>query len=236
MLFIHEVHQVVGKRERELETAYRDEWMPRLANNDDARLLFFCHQAHGTGPAYRVVTLTAVADGAAYGRLVERVQTGDLHTVAAEIDQYRYDVTGTMLITVPWAPALVSDLVDVPTDGGEHGLSVYMEDTARPHPGMVDAYIEAAREHYAPSLAEQRHGGRSILTLETVMQTAWGAGARRAITLWQKVSDPRHLGRLIASEVPDEFRAPGMWMHDALAVRDDWTSRLLRTAPWSPLY
>jgi len=36
--------------------------------------------------------------------------------------------------------------------------------------------------------------------------------------------------------VPPEFRQPGSWMHDALEVRDDWESRLLRSARWSPLY
>jgi hypothetical protein len=30
-------------------------------------------------------------------------------------------------------------------------------------------------------------------------------------------------------------KGPGTWMHDALEVRDDWQSRLLRSASWSPL-
>ena len=33
-----------------------------------------------------------------------------------------------------------------------------------------------------------------------------------------------------------EYRAPGTWMHDALDVRDDWESKLLRTTAWSPLF
>ena len=40
----------------------------------------------------------------------------------------------------------------------------------------------------------------------------------------------------MTTEVPAEYRAPGTWMHDALRVRDDWESRLLRTSGWSPLY
>jgi hypothetical protein len=54
--------------------------------------------------------------------------------------------------------------------------------------------------------------------------------------LWQKVADPRLITTLITTEVPAEFKAPGTWMHDALQVRDDWQSRLLRTSAWSPLY
>ena len=43
--------------------------------------------------------------------------------------------------------------------------------------------------------------------------------------------DVEDMSRLI----PAEHRAPGTWMHDALQVRDDWESRLLRTSTWSPL-
>jgi hypothetical protein len=41
---------------------------------------------------------------------------------------------------------------------------------------------------------------------------------------------------LLRSHIPPEHRAPGTWMHDALDLRDQWTSRLLRTCSWSPLY
>jgi len=41
MLFLHEVHQVAGRREEDFEAAYRDGWMPSLAKGDDARLLYF---------------------------------------------------------------------------------------------------------------------------------------------------------------------------------------------------
>ena len=57
MLFLHEVHEVIGKREDEFEAAFRDEWLPTLAATDDARLLYFLHHAHGTGVSYNVVTI-----------------------------------------------------------------------------------------------------------------------------------------------------------------------------------
>lgn len=236
MLIVHEVHRVDGASEHEFEAAFRDRWLPELAGGDDARLLAFLHHAHGTGRAYQVVTLTGVRDGAAYERLVGRVQDGDLRSWAADVDRVRHDVSATILVTVPWAPPLIAELADVPTAVTTHPLTVFMEDTARPHEGKLDAYLDAARDHYAPSLAEGRHGGRAMLSLETVWQTAWGAGSRRAVVLWQRVRDPAALGRLIGSEIPAEHRAPGTWMHDALAVRDDWESRLLRTSSWSPLH
>ncbi|MGZ8734434.1 MAG: hypothetical protein ACXW1M_04550 [Acidimicrobiia bacterium] len=236
MLIVREAHRVVGAAEHDFEAAFRDRWLPELAGGGDARLLAYLHLAHGTGRAYEVVTLTAVRDGAAYERLVDRVRDGDLRSWAADVDRVRHDVDATILVTVPWAPPLVADLSDVPTTVAAQPLTVFREDTARPHAGKVDAYLDAARDHYAPSLAEGRHGGRAMLTLETVWQTAWGSGPRRAVVLWQRVRDPASLGRLIGSEIPAEHRAPGTWMHDALAVRDDWQSRLLRTASWSPLH
>ena len=64
-LFVHETHHVRGRSEEDFEAAYRDDWMPALAADADARLLWYCHHAHGSGPAYHVVTITAVRDGAA---------------------------------------------------------------------------------------------------------------------------------------------------------------------------
>jgi hypothetical protein len=69
-----------------------------------------------------------------------------------------------------------------------------------------------------------------------VFQSAWGGGRRREVVLWQKVIEPHRITGLLTTEIPAEHRAPGTWMHDALRVRDDWESRLLRTSSWSPLH
>jgi hypothetical protein len=66
-------------------------------------------------------------------------------------------------------------------------------------------------------------------------QPAFGAGRRREIVLWQRVADHKALLRLLTMTVPPAMKAPGTWMHDALEVRDQWTSRLLRTSAWSPM-
>lgn len=236
MLFVHEVHRVVGAREEAFEAAYRDEWLPRLAKSDDARLLYFLHHAHGSGRAYVAVTITAVRDGGAYERLLERVQTGDLREWAAEIDGSRHEVNGKLLVSVPWSPWNDFELSSVPVEAADHPLTLFMEDTAWPREAMLDDYLDAARNHYAPSLAEGRHSGRALLELQAVFQTAWGSGRRREVVLWQKVVEPQRITALLTTEVPAEYRAPGTWMHDALRVRDDWESRLLRTSSWSPLY
>jgi hypothetical protein len=52
----------------------------------------------------------------------------------------------------------------------------------------------------------------------------------------QRIHDTDALLKLFQTEIPPEHRGPGTWMHDALELRDRWTSRLLRTSSWSPLY
>jgi hypothetical protein len=51
VLFIHETHSVRGASEDAFEEAVQEGWMSVLANTDVARLLWYCVQAHGTGPA-----------------------------------------------------------------------------------------------------------------------------------------------------------------------------------------
>jgi hypothetical protein len=53
--------------------------------------------------------------------------------------------------------------------------------------------------------------------------------------LWQRVVEPRGLLALLTREIPESYQRPGTWMHDALELRDQWRSRLLRTVGWSPL-
>jgi hypothetical protein len=233
MLLLHEIHTVAGRREDEFEAAFRDGWMPTLARDDDARLLYFLRLAHGTGRAYHLVTITALRDGNAYERLATRVQRGDLRGWAADVDKLRHEVAGKILLPVDWSPMHDVDLATVPTDGRAHDPVLYMEDSAWPHEAMLDQYLEKARTHYAPSLEQQTE--RSLLTLLGVFQAALGAARRREVVLWQRVDFPERLPALFTRELPPHVKAPGTWMHDALEVRDDWQSRLLRSASWSPL-
>src|SRR3989441_2455246 len=138
MLFLHEVHQVRGDREDDFEAAYRDGWMPTLAQGDDARLLWYTNHAHGSGASYNVVTITGITDGAAWERLAQRVQMGDLRPWMRELDSLRHDVTGKMLLPVEWSPLQEVDLASVPTDATTHQSSLFMEDTGWPHAALDD--------------------------------------------------------------------------------------------------
>jgi hypothetical protein len=234
VFFLHEVHEVVGRREDEFEARMRDAWLPALAGSEGARLLYFLHHAHGSGVSYNVVTLTALRDAAAWQRLAERVDAGDLAALSAELDGLRHDVTAKLLVPLPWSPLRDVDLDAVPTQPPDHEPTVFMEDTVWPHEGRLEEYVARSGSHYAEEMRRQREKGRALLEVQGGFRTAFGSGRRREIVLWQKVARLEALGALIAREVPARFKAPGTWMHDALELRDRWESRLLRSARWSP--
>jgi hypothetical protein len=232
VLFIHETHSVRGASEELFEEAMRDEWMTALAKTDDARLLWYCVQAHGTGPAYQVVTITATRDGSAWEALARRVQSGDLRAWAAHMDELRHQVVSKVLLPVRWSPMQELELGEVPSDGSTHEPTLYMEDTGWPN-APLDDYIDFWERGYFEPM---RSRGRSMLDIQAVFQSAFGSGRRKEAILMQRITDHRALMHLLNTEIAPELRAPGQFMHEALSYRDRWESRLLRTSAWSPLY
>ncbi|WP_232327327.1 hypothetical protein [Mycobacterium sherrisii] len=229
---MHELHTVRGRKEDEFEAAFRDAWMPLLGRGDDARLLWYANQAHGSGPAYTVVTVTAVRDGAAWERLNLRVQKGDLQDWLHHVDELRHEVDAKLLMPLPWSPLHDVALHEIPVDGREHEMTLYMEDTMWPYEDKFNEYIVRCGEVYAKSL----EAPSSMLSMHAAFQPALGSHVRREVILMQRISRPDALLDLLRSHIPAEYRAPGTWMYDALDLRDQWTSRLLRTSEWSPLY
>jgi len=232
VLFMHEVHKVRGPAEDQFEAAFRDGWMPILGAGDDARLLWYTNHAHGSGPAYTVVTVTAVRDGPAFERLALRVQKGDLQQWMRELDELRHDVDAKLLVPLPWSPLQDVEFEEVPIDGREHALTLYMEDTMWPYEDKFLEYIDRCGEVYAKTIDRPA----PLLTIEAAFQPALGSHVRREVILMQRISRPEALLDLLRTHIPAEYRAPGTWMYDALDLRDQWTSRLLRTSTWSPLY
>lgn len=235
MLFLHEVHEVVGAREEEFEESFRDVYLPALTQNGDARLLYFLHHAHGTGVSYNVVTVTALRDASAWQRLHERVHSGDLAEWAEAVDGMRHDVTAKLLVTLPWSPLQEIDFATLAGAGATRRPAVFMEDTVWPYEGRLSRYIEASGTHYASELARHAASGNALLEIQASFRTAFGSGRRREIVLWQKLVKPEGLTALVSREVPLQYKEPGTWLHDALELRDRWESKLLRTARWSPL-
>ena len=226
-LFLHEVHRVIGTEEDAFELAAQG-WMAALAPGPDARLLGYWAQAHGTGPSYRVVTLTAIADWAAWERLVHSVQSGPLTPLVARLDGLRHDVVASLLQPLPWSPLSAVDFQRIVPAPDPAGPRLLMEDTMWPHRGRLAEYLAGAGEHYTALLDRPA----SLLRLDAALVTVIGEVPE--VMLLQTVKDPVAIIRLFTSEIPPEKRPPGTWMHDALEWRDQWRSRLLRAAPWAP--
>src|SRR5262245_36859302 len=237
MLLVHELHEVRGREEDAFEAAVRERWLPALARDPDVRLLYFLKHAHGSGASYRVVTVTALRDAAAWGRTAQRIEAGDLRDDARVLDALRHDVTAKLLVPLPWSPLQSVDFAQVPGEAkATHGLTLFMEDTVWPHEDQLETYVERSGDHYLAEMRRNAERGGTLLTILGGFRTAFGAGARREIVLWQKITDLRGLTPLLTSEVPARYKEPGTWMHDALALRDRWESRLLRSVEWSPWY
>jgi hypothetical protein len=237
MLLLHQVHHLIGRHADAFEASYRDGLVPALADTTNARLLWFLHQAHGTGPAYTMVTVTAVTSPSGLGALQDRVRRGDLRTWFAEMDGYRHDASAKVLEPASFSPLHELDLSTVPTVPVERSgeLALFMEDTAWPRPGLLDAYLEKASSLYVETLTRAADAGMGLLDLVGVFVPAFGAGPEREVVLWQRIAQPQGLLPLLSREVPAAYQGPGTWMREALEVRDRWESRLLRVAAWSPL-
>jgi hypothetical protein len=230
VLFLRELHSVRGALQTDFATHYREGWEPMLRERGLGRLLWYLDQAHGSGPAFRVVTITAIADGAAWEELARRVQDGDLCEWAHEADRLRYEVTAALLVPVAWSPLQTVDLAASPPSAAPGDPMLYMEDTVSPHPGRIDDYITAAGDVYTPSMAS-----RGLLSLRAAFRSSLGGGHRGEVVLMQRVDDQQRLLTLLGNETAPDHHSPDSWMQRALAWRDQWRSRLLRTASWSPL-
>ena len=221
MLFVHEVHSVAGDGADDFDRLYRDEWLPAIAQQSDARLLWYLHQAHGAGPAYTAVSITGVASPDAWSDLDARIRTGDLHDLDAEMDALRHEHVAKVLVPTSFSEMQEIDLDAVPTHAPdtEQPPSLFMEDTAWPHRGKLDEYLAKAGSLYVETLGRSPRG---ILELVGAFTPAFGAGRHREVVLWQRVRSTDALLALLTFETPPEYRVPGTWMHDALEVRDRW--------------
>jgi hypothetical protein len=236
VLLLHEVHRVAGAKEDAFDEAYRDELIPALATSDGSRLLWYLRLSHGSGQAYTIVTITGCRDATAWAQLAERVRGGDLAAWSAKVDGMRHKCEAKVVQPVPWSPLQDIDLASVPVDGATHKNSLFMEDTAWPFAGGLQAYLAKAGTLYDHTLSSQKEEGTGMIELEAAFQPVFGTHKPTEVILWQRVVNTKAVMWMLGHDLPPEASAPGTWLHDALEVRDRWESRLLRSAAWSPLY
>jgi hypothetical protein len=220
VLFVHDVHAVMGERELEFEDSVRAEYAPVAGADADTRLLWYLNSTHGAGEAYKVVTITAVRDGAAWERLVERLRRGDLSAWASRAEAMRYGLTSTLLVALPSSPLGDVDLESVPAEPQEHAVAVYREDTLD-GPGL-DAALDAE-----PRPVDDD----AVLTAAAAFRPAVDPASRRLVLY--RVAEPERWTPAFGHDGGwDDW--PGSWT-PALPPEVSGSSRILRTSSWSPL-
>ena len=115
-----------------------------------------------------MVTITGIADGAAWETLARRAQSGDLAPWMRELDNLRHEVTGKILLPVEWSPLQEVDLTTVPADGATHPQSLFMEDTGWPY-AALDDYIRSWDE-ITTECFPRRRPGRRVLEIQACFQ------------------------------------------------------------------
>jgi hypothetical protein len=224
MIYIHEVHEVLGGKMEEFSDAVRREWRPLIEDGNRARLLWFWQLTHGTGPSYQAVSITAVRDWATWGELA-----GDSRLRAWQRRGWalRREVTAKVLLPVAWSPLQEADLAAAPVAAETDSPSLYLHDTGWPFPGKLEEYVEALGSIFYP----QTRGARMI-SVAACFTVAPGTGRHHEVVLLQKVEDWSQFSRLLTQGEPPA--RPGSWMEEGLRYRDRWESKLLRCARWSP--
>jgi hypothetical protein len=232
VLFVHEVHQVTGTAGGAFEELLRNGWAPALAQDDDVRLVWCARSMPGAVSLPEIITWTAVSDGVALGRLGERIRHGDLHEAAMDLGAARQKVIRRVISQLNFS-TLDIDLPSIPKrpepyrEQGE----LYVHDFVPPRPGMQREFEAKLAEVFA-FLREFKDLGTPLWAC---FETIAGGGTNPENIMVTQVANADALARMLTLEMPREAIVPGMWMVDGIKVRDSWTSRLMRSVPWSPI-
>ncbi len=229
MLFLHETHEVVAGEMDAFEELVRTTWRPLVEERGEARLCWFWHHTHGTGPSYQAVSIPAVRDWATWGALVERDRSDprfrDWHR---RVWKVRKDVTAKVLLPTPWSKIQTVDLAAPPAETHTDVPTMYLHDTGWPFPGKLEEYTTALGAVFDAQVHQTR-----MISIEACWTTAPGTGKHHEALILQKILDWERFAHLITHGETGQQR--GGWMVEGLKYRDRWESKLLRCARWSPM-
>jgi hypothetical protein len=228
MIYVHELHEVVGGRMEEFGEAVRREWRPLVEEGGGARLLWFWQLAHGTGPSYQAVSITAVRDWATWGALVTRAATdARFATWQQRVWSLRREVTAKILLPAAWSPLQEVDLAAAAADHEVETPSLYLHDTGWPFPGKLEEYVAALGSVFYPQTRTA-----SMISVVACWRVAPGTGRHHEVVLLQRIEDWERFSHLLTQGERGTQRTG--WMVEGLRYRDRWESKLLRCVPWSP--
>jgi hypothetical protein len=232
MIILHQIHKLrPGASVRgNFESLIRDEWLPQLAAGDDARLTWYAEPTGAAVHGEEVATMTAVRDGAALDRLAASLREGDLAGLAGKLAELRTGVEVRLLKPLDYDPSQLA-FESIPTEPASHPIAVYMHDFVPPVIGQNRGYGDMMRERYM-ALTDKELSG---VVLRYSWETVAGGGPIPEMFNLSQILDVEALFRLLAIEIPAEYKKMGSWMWEGLAVRDRWTTRLYRCSSWSPV-
>ncbi len=226
MIFLHETHEIIGGKTAEFEAAFRDVWLPLLQAGERARLVWYWHHTHGTGPSYQAISITAVRDWQAWGEIVAEMRTAPWQRWWSTCWQSRREVRSKLMQPTAWSPLQEVDL-GARTDAPAHEPALYLHDTGWPFVGKLDEYTAALGTIFYPATAKYK-----MISVAACWTTCPGSGRHHEVLLLQKIEDWKLFSHLLtAGERPVQA---GDWMVEGLRFRDQWESKLLRTSAWSP--
>jgi hypothetical protein len=229
MFFIHEIHSLTPSGAVGYDALLRDRWAAALAREPGARLVWCVRSTPGSVTGLEIVTLTAVAAGSALERLGERIRAGDLRDEAGALAAGRLDVTRRVLAPLRFS-RYAPDLEALPVVAGAPAEAIYIHDFVPPRIGMQRAYEDAMEQVFLRALDVEY----SDFVMWGAFETVAGGGPVPENLMITQIQSPDAGTKLLSEGNPRESVKPGAWLHEALKLRDTWTSRLVRTLPWSP--
>jgi NIPSNAP len=228
MIYLHEVHEIVGGKMDEFGDAVRREWRPLVEEGGRARLLWFWQLTHGTGPSYQAVSITAVRDWSTWGTLVDAAaHDSRFQAWQRRAGTLRREVTAKILLPTAWSPLQDVDLDTAAPDREVETPALHLHDTGWPFPGKRDEYVNALGTIFYP---QTRHA--KMISVVACWTVAPGTGRHHEVVLLQKIEDWEQFSRLLTNGEQGAQR--GGWMEEGLRYRDRWESKLLRCTKWSP--
>jgi hypothetical protein len=230
MFYVHEIHALDAAGAPTFETTVRDQWVPALAAEPGMRLVWCVRSMPGTAAFPELITMTAVADGAALECLGARRRSGDLRELSSQLEQQRQGVTTRILASLEEFDPYAVDLDNVPLVRTGVPSTMYIHDFVVPQPGMQRIYEVQMREAFM-----------KMLEMDALPMKTWGGfetvagGGRVPLSLMiTSIANPAAISNLLSEGNPRVAPEPGSWMREGLKLRDTWISRLVRSVPWSP--
>jgi len=230
MFYVHEIHELDAGEAESFETMIREQWVPVLAADPGARLVWCVRSMPGTASYPELITMTAVEDGAALERLGSRYRNGDLRELLSELGRHRKGVATRVFAALEEFNPYSVELGEVPLVRDGAPTEMYIHDFVAPQPGMQRVYEVQMREAFM-----------KMLEMDALPMKTWGgfetvAGGGRVpqslMVTW--IADAPAISNLLSQGNPRVAPEPGSWMSEGLKLRDTWVSRLVRSVPWSP--